>query len=478
MKNNLVSKFLQFAIGPLGGAAISFITIPVTTWLVSPEQFGLTTMFTLFQTLLTSFVYLGIDQAYVREYNEYKGEKQVLLFNAALVPLGIAVTIMVSLILFMQTISQYLFAELNYLVMIALVIWIPFVVIERFLLLNIRMQEKGMQYSFFSILVKLLIMIMTITLLLSFERTYTAIILGTILGQILANITLIIASWKTIQKVKYTLDRKLLRRMIRFGLPILPAMVITWLLNSTDRLVLDYFSTVENIGIYFAAMNLAAALSMVQGIFATFWVPIAYRWNEEKVPVNQFTQVSYLVTVLMGVLFIGLLFVKELAVMILSPDYSQAQYILPFLLFMPIMYTMSETTVLGIALARKTHWNIWISFFAAIANIVINLLLVPYLGAIGAAIGTGTAYIVFFWLRTLISRRYWYKFNLTFYMVNTIFLLIIASLNVVIQTKEIYFINFSSLFLFLAMNFIFLAKIFPLDSYFKKIVSAQKIKEK
>lgn len=478
MKNNLVSKFLQFAIGPLGGAAISFITIPVTTWLVSPEQFGLTTMFTLFQTLLTSFVYLGIDQAYVREYNEYKGEKQVLLFNAAIVPLGIAITIMVSLILFMQTISQYLFAELNYLVMIALVIWIPFVVIERFLLLNIRMQEKGMQYSFFSILVKLLIMIMTITLLLSFERTYTAIILGTILGQILANITLIIASWKTIQKVKYTLDRKLLRRMIRFGLPILPAMVITWLLNSTDRLVLDYFSTVENIGIYFAAMNLAAALSMVQGIFATFWVPIAYRWNEEKVPVNQFTQVSYLVTVLMGVLFIGLLFVKELAVMILSPDYSQAQYILPFLLFMPIMYTMSETTVLGIALARKTHWNIWISFFAAIANIVINLLLVPYLGAIGAAIGTGTAYIVFFWLRTLISRRYWYKFNLTFYMVNTIFLLIIASLNVVIQTKEIYFINFSSLFLFLAMNFIFLAKIFPLDSYFKKIVSAQKIKEK
>ncbi|MGL5384159.1 MAG: lipopolysaccharide biosynthesis protein [Culicoidibacterales bacterium] len=478
MKNNLVSKFLQFAIGPLGGAAISFITIPVTTWLVSPEQFGLTTMFTLFQTLLTSFVYLGIDQAYVREYNEYKGEKQVLLFNAALVPLGIAITIMVSLILFMQTISQYLFAELNYLVMIALVIWIPFVVIERFLLLNIRMQEKGMQYSFFSILVKLLIMIMTITLLLSFERTYTAIILGTILGQILANIILIIASWKTIQKVKYTLDRKLLRRMIRFGLPILPAMVITWLLNSTDRLVLDYFSTVENIGIYFAAMNLAAALSMVQGIFATFWVPIAYRWNEEKVPVNQFTQVSYLVTVLMGVLFIGLLFVKELAVMILSPDYSQAQYILPFLLFMPIMYTMSETTVLGIALARKTHWNIWISFFAAIANIVINLLLVPYLGAIGAAIGTGTAYIVFFWLRTLISRRYWYKFNLTFYMVNTIFLLIIASLNVIIQTKEIYFINFSSLFLFLAMNFIFLAKIFPLDSYFKKIVSAQKIKEK
>ena len=47
-KENFFSSLLKFAIGPLGGAMIGFITVPVTTWLVDPEQFGLTTMFTLY----------------------------------------------------------------------------------------------------------------------------------------------------------------------------------------------------------------------------------------------------------------------------------------------------------------------------------------------------------------------------------------------------------------------------------------------
>lgn len=462
MKNNLISKFLKFAVGPLGGALIGFITVPITTWLVSPEQFGLTTMFTLLQTLLTSFVYLGIDQAYVREYNSYKGEKQTLLLNALLVPMGIAVVLMAILLIFMNQISVYLFTEINVIVMSSLVIWVPFVVIERFLLLNIRMQEKGLQYSLFSILVKISVMVLTIGLLLTFERSYTSIVLGAVIGQILANLALLFVSRQLLDFKGAKIDKQLIKRMLHFGLPILPAMVITWVLNSTDRLALDYFSTIENIGIYFAAMKLVSALTMVQGIFATFWVPVAYRWHEEKVPDKQFTQVSYALTIVMGSMFIGILLFKELAVWILSPEYSQAQYILPFLLFMPIMYTMSETTVLGIAFARKTHWNIWVSFAAALVNIILNVALVPSIGAVGAAIGTGVAYITFFWVRTLISRQYWYKFKLAFYIMNTVMLFIAASLNVIVQNQSIYAINIIMLAIFLGVNFLFIRSVFDL----------------
>ncbi|MGL5382366.1 MAG: lipopolysaccharide biosynthesis protein [Culicoidibacterales bacterium] len=466
----LISKLFYFAIGPLGGAVIGFITVPITTWLVSPEQFGLTTMFTLLQTSLVSFVYLGIDQAYVREYNSYEGKKQTLLFNAIIIPLGIAMAIMAILLIFMNQISIYLFTEINTLVMSALIIWIPFVVLERFLLLNIRMQEKGLQYSLFSILVKVSVMILTIGLLLTFERSYTSIVLGAIVGQILSNLVLLFVSRKLLNFKSVQIDKELIKRMLRFGLPILPAMMITWVLNSTDRLALDYFSTIENIGIYFAAMKLVSALTMIQSIFATFWVPVAYRWNEEKVPNQQFTQVSYILTTIMGLMFIGILLFKELAVWILSPEYAQSQFILPFLLFMPIMYTMSETTVLGIALARKTHWNIWISFVAAIVNVILNLLLVPQIGAVGAAIGTGLAYVTFFWARTLISRKYWYKFNLSFYVINTIMLLIVATLNVIVRSQFIYLLNIIAIIGFLGVNLLFISTIFDLKFIFKKML--------
>lgn len=467
-KENLLQKLLYFAVGPLGGALLGFITVPITTWLVSPEQFGLTTMFTLFQTLLTSFVYLGIDQSFVREYSSYKGSKENLLFNAMLIPMAISIFLMIGILFFINPISEYLFSEVNMLIMIALIIWIPFVVIERFLLLNIRMQEKGLQYSAFSILVKLTVMIVTILLLFTFERTYTSIVLGAIIGQIVGDGILLFFSRKVLKFINVKIDETLIKRMLSFGLPLLPAMVITWVLNSTDRIVLDYFSTIQDIGIYFSAMKLVSALVMVQGIFATFWSPVAYRWHEEKVDTKKFTQVSYTLSFVMGAVFIGILLFKELAIWILSPEYAEAQYILPFLLFTPIMYTMSETTMMGISIARKTHWNIWISLLAALINIIVNILLVPSMGGIGAAIGTGVAYIIFFWARTIISRKYWYKFSLLPYVMNTFLLLLIAGLNVSVKNDSIYIVNVLGLGIFMIINGMFLAKTFDFKGFKNK----------
>lgn len=465
--NGILNKFLKFALGPITGAIIGFITVPMTTWLVSPEQFGLTTMFTLFQTLITSFIYLGIDQAYVREYNEYKDSKKKLLFNAMIVPLVLAGIIMIILAIFMNPISQYLFKEINTTIMIVLIIWLPLVVIERFLMLQIRMQEKGLQYSFFTIVMQLNIMIITIALLLTIEKTYTSIVLGALVGQIISIILLISIYFKN-NRLDITLpDLQLIKRMLHYSLPILPAMVVNWMLNSTDRIALDYFSTIENIGIYFAAMKIVSVLAMVQSIFATFWLPIAYRWHEEKVDTKQFTQISYIVMFVMGIFFIGILLFKEVAIWILSPEYSEAQYILPFLLFMPIMYTVSETTVLGISLSRKTHWNIWISCIAAIVNIILNIILVPKIGAIGAAIGTGCAYIVFFFLRTIISRKYWYQFNLSFYVINIMFLMVIATINVFIRAQVVYMINIFSLLLFIILNVFIISKVVDIKRIIK-----------
>ncbi|WP_235676335.1 hypothetical protein [Bacillus mycoides] len=71
--------------------------------------------------------------------------------------------------------------------------------------------------------------------------------------------------------------------------------------------------------------------------------------------------------------------------MILSPEYSQVAMMVPFLLFYPIMNTVSNT--------------------AAICNIILNMLTVPAFGAVGASIAIGGSYIIFFWIRTLISRK-------------------------------------------------------------------------
>ena len=77
------------------------------------------------------------------------------------------------------------------------------------------------------------------------------------------------------------------------------------------------------------------------------------------------------------------------------------------------MYTISETTVLGINFLKKTKFHIIISLLVSIFNIIGNIILVPKFNAVGAAISTGIAYILFFILRTNIAKKLInYNFNL------------------------------------------------------------------
>ena len=78
---------------------------------------------------------------------------------------------------------------------------------------------------------------------------------------------------------------------------------------------------------------------------------------------------------------------------------------MPTLVFIPIMYLISETTMLGIGFKKKSQYFLYVSVIASLSNLIGNLLLVPYLGARGAAISTGISYIIFFSSRTYFSNK-------------------------------------------------------------------------
>jgi O-antigen/teichoic acid export membrane protein len=84
---------------------------------------------------------------------------------------------------------------------------------------------------------------------------------------------------------------------------------------------------------------------------------------------------------------------------------------MPFLVFIPVMYSLSEITGGGINFKNKTHWHFYISLIVLILNGIGVYLLVPKYGARGAAFSTAIAYIALFYLRTVVSNFY-FKQNL------------------------------------------------------------------
>ena len=134
--------------------------------------------------------------------------------------------------------------------------------------------------------------------------------MATVFGQILVDIILILYSRKELKfKIDY-FDKDLVRKMLKFGLPWIPAAVIGWLLTSSDRIFLGKLTSYEQVGIYFAAMKIIAVLGVIQSVVISYWSPVSYRWRSEGVEDEKFTVVNQASMFLMALLFMSILFLK------------------------------------------------------------------------------------------------------------------------------------------------------------------------
>ena len=428
-KRQIIQNLKSFSIGPIVSAGLSFIATPIYTYFLSPEEMGKASMFTLACTIIQLVVFLGMDQAFAKRYYESENRSS-LLTNAIFPSLILAIAVCLNILIFRRQVSYLLFGtEFELVCVYALILVIPGLAVERFGLLCVRMEQNGSLYSFLLIVLKAIVILTTLGFILIKEKTFRAIIWGQVGAQALFSILLCVVSRKQVSFRISDLNRAEMKSLLRFGIPLVPTTIIGWALNGTDKLMMRFLCNYSEIGLYDLALKVASLLTIIQSSFTTFWIPLAHQWNNEHVNVSSFVKTGKYLTCVMSLLFMFVLLTRNVALLLFKPEYYEAASIIPFLLFTPIMYTISEVTVMGIYFKEKTEWTIVISLSSAIINIALNYALIPIWGASGAAIATGLSYICFFWARTIFSRKLWFPFPLIDYYVITVLLLSAAFCN-------------------------------------------------
>ena len=437
----LLKKFGGFSIGPIVCAVLGFVLIPLITYFISPDEYGRASMFSLAVSVAQMVLYLGLDQAYVKKYYETE-DKTKLLANVMFPPIILVVILECAIFLLRRNISFWLFGSYDELGCVrALMLMPPTLVVEQFAITEVRMKQRGVEYSVLTILIKLFVLVVTVGLLAVYERSFRAVVWGTAAAQALYAVLLLVFGKARIILSPEYIDRGMLRELLRFSLPLIPAAIIGWILSGMDRVMLRAMSGYAVLGVYDVAAKVSNILAVAQSCFASFWVPLAHQWNNDGGDTGRFETVGRAVCLVMSFIMLAVLFFKDVIFMIFNTSYSEAVYIMPFLLVYPIMYTASEVPVMGIYFKSKTKSTLVVSGISAVVNLALNALLIPRFGAEGAAMATGLSYIVFFWCRTLLSRKVWYKFALDGYIFTTVLVLAAAILNTVIKTPVIYFIN-------------------------------------
>ena len=95
---------------------------------------------------------------------------------------------------------------------------------------------------------------------------------------------------------------------------------------------------------------------------------------------------------------------------LLPAGYEQVKLILVSCLGYPLLLVLSETTAIGISLARKTRYSLAVALVAFTVNVGLNLLLIPAYEAAGAAVATIVSFWLFFILRAECACRVWQPF--------------------------------------------------------------------
>lgn len=448
-------KIAAFALGPIGGAALGFITLPIITWIFSQEDIGRLAMLNVVISFSTLLFSLGLDQAYVREFHESKN-RPALLKTTLLPGLILLLSSLVILLSFNGLISDKLFGlESDFLSFVVAAILLS-TFISRFLSLVLRMNEQGVAYSMSQLLPKmLLILIIYGYVLFDAEKNLTNLLVANLFALLSV---CIIYGWNTRKEwllgLKQSLDLKYLKYLLSFGTPLIFGGLAFWGLTATDKILLKELSSYEELGLYSVSVSFAAAATIFQSIFSTVWAPTVYKWAATGEGLEKIYKVNRYVLLAVVVLFCLAGLFSWTVTFILPNSYDSVRWILIPCLGFPLLYTLSETTVIGIGITRRSEFSMLAAIIAFLINLLGNFWLIPSLGAKGAAISTCVSFLVFFILRTEFSILVWKKIPRFSMYIYTGFLVFISCLNSIYGESYpgcffmLWFFVFFSIFIF------------------------------
>lgn len=401
-------NILAFALGPLMTAFLGLVTLPITAWIFPPADIGRNSVFQVVIAFSLLFFVLGLDQAYVREYHE--SSKRSALLKACFAPGLLLLTASAALLVpFSVEISWFLYGDDN-----PVWAWLTFACVflnfvARFLSLILRMQERGLAFSLSQVAPKLLMVCVLFGYLyFDVEKVYTSLLVANLISVLAVTLTLL---WNVRAEVRCALWCKIslleLRPLLSFGLPLIAAGVAYWGLKATSTLVLRMSGDFEELAVYSLALSFGSAATVFQTIFSTVWMPTVYKWVASNRDLDLVESVNGQLVAVVGAILMLSSMLSWAVDYFLPPVYAEVKYLLPACMLPPLYYTLSETTVVGLNIQRKTGYSVVIALIAFLVNFSLCFLLAGQFGAVGVASVNALAFFVFTILRTEFSRRVW-----------------------------------------------------------------------
>lgn len=400
-KPGIIKSTGIYSLGIILLRASSFLLLPFYSQMFSTSDFGNYTLILSFYTILAVIVQAGFQASLTKYYVEAESsEEKKLIFSTVVNSLIIlSVVVAISMIIFSSQTSYLIFATGNYdKIIISSAFLLIVETVSYYNLHLLRAREESKRY----VLIVSISAILNLIINFLFIASFNFGILGIFLAQIVSSSVSLGLSYRLI-KNDYVLkiDPRIIKRLLIFSLPLLAAGILSTFVDLADRFLINHYMSAKEVGCYSFAYRIAMVMNIVVISFSSAWNPRSLDDIKNKIIVSTlprvFTRLLFMLTfvflavaLLVDDLFTFQLYGKTL----FAKEFYSGIFIIPFILMSYLFRGLSSFySIYPLTTGKSYHYLIG-DLIGFITNILLNILLIPRYGLLGAAVATLISYFL------------------------------------------------------------------------------------
>ncbi|HSJ09656.1 MAG TPA: polysaccharide biosynthesis C-terminal domain-containing protein [Longimicrobiales bacterium] len=383
-----------YVAGTLTAKGARFLLIPIYVHLLTSAEVGILIFVEALVVALSRALSLGFGQAVKRFYVEFADERDADEFAAALwwvgffVALAIGSMLVVASLAFGHRLTAQIPAEYLAIAVVSGMLRSNLgLALERFIV-----REEPVAHGVFNIghfgLSAGLSIIFVVALDLGVRGALWGDLIAAAVFNLIVAVIISRGRWPRFQW-------PVLRKALAYSVPTVPHAMFTWGITFADRLILERFVTLSALAVYGIGYQFASLLPVFSVAFVNAWIPRFFRNAGSDDGADRYSRVFLTqVTAIIAIALPIVAFAPEAIRLITTAEYAGSSAITRMVAIGLIFHGVYQALLLPLFYRNRTGLVSTATGIALASNIALNLLLIPRIGIMGAAVATVGAYLL------------------------------------------------------------------------------------
>ena len=379
---SLVKNTAIFAIGSFGSKVLSFLIVPLYTYVLTTGEYGRIDLITTAISLMLPFTTLLIQEAIIRFVMGNEISKEYAITNSFVVFVG---GIVITLLLWPCFYNLFGFEEFTGIFVLMLILNSFTQIFSQYL----RAINENIKFTLNGIINTLITLSCNVIFLVYFRLGIEGYFYSNIIAQVISIIYISYAG-KIFGKIApRAIDLKKLWEMLRFSIPLIPNALMWWVMSAGDKYIINYYLGDSANGLYSLAMKMPMIISMMYTVYYQAWQMSAIQEKGSKDAVRFYDNVYVITNLLLGLIVcVVIIAANPLYTHLMDNSFISSWRFVPLLALATYFNCGASFFAIVYTLSKQSHKAFYTTFAGAGLNILISFFLARFIGIYGVAIGT------------------------------------------------------------------------------------------